>query len=37
MLTRGERFLYWDSGHYSTYGSELISGDLLKAVASASP
>ena len=36
-LARGQRFLYWDSGHYSTYGSELISGELLRAIASSSP
>lgn len=33
-LTSGGQFLYWDSGHYSSHGSRLISDDLLKAIES---
>jgi peptidoglycan/LPS O-acetylase OafA/YrhL len=32
MVIRGRRLLYLDSGHYSTYGSELISASLLSAI-----
>ena len=34
MLARGGQFLYYDDGHYSTYGSTLVSDGLLKAIAS---
>jgi len=36
-LKSGTQYLYWDSGHYSTYGSELIAKDLLKAIAASLP
>ncbi|MCI0749382.1 MAG: hypothetical protein L0Y32_02390, partial [Nevskiales bacterium] len=34
MLTNHGKFLYYDSGHYSTYGSNLVSGNLLQVISS---
>jgi hypothetical protein len=33
-LTRDGQFLYYDGGHYSTYGSTLVADGLLAAIAS---
>lgn len=36
-VIRDGQFLYWDSGHYSTYGSRLVSEPLARAIDHAAP